>query len=254
MSGFTVPSDIYLIIDNSVLSMLGEFYCARQAGKIHHSKIFILLNKWYDDTFSLLQQFAADGEIHCSHCVAEEFKPAQPINKHFPRTKYADYQAFRRRVSGKLLKTAVSANIVGDIKRLPGYPKKRNPGDNDLTLVALGLLLSANGKAVYILSNDQDLLSFVSWIRTKHKICKTGNPKLLQGMMGLMFLETIHRSCRISTEDMRDLVNFSLKSHYNRTKLAGTRKGQSIFQQLLEINNSLIKSIEIKRAGQGSVV
>jgi hypothetical protein len=51
---------------------------------------------------------------------------------------------------------------------------------------------------------------------------------------------------------MRDLLHYALAQHYGRLELRGTQKGESIMYQLLQINENLMQSIEIKLAAKGA--
>jgi hypothetical protein len=108
------------------------------------------------------------------------------------------------------------------------------------------------GNPVYVLTNDQDLLSFISWLRSRPEARgRWPNVGVMQGLQSLTYLELIHRDCKIQTEQMEDLLNFYMVDHYNRAELAGTTKGNSILLQLLEARNSLTQSVRIKLAVAG---
>ncbi|MFC2046371.1 hypothetical protein ACFLTC_02480 [Chloroflexota bacterium] len=126
------------------------------------------------------------------------------------------------------------------MRRVPAAPRKlvgpSGLSDNDLSLVVLGLHLIDYGDPVYVLTNEQDLLSFIAWLRTRPEVRRRwGNLVAMQGLQSLHYLELIHRDCKIHTEQMQDMLSFFMFDHYNRTELAGTNKGNSIFMQLLQM-------------------
>ena len=242
----------YLIIDNSVLSMLSAYYCAKPAIRVPARQRIASLKQWLGEQISMMGQFTPDGFVHCTDCVIDEYKPAGILAGLPQQTHYDEYFALRKHIASCVSPAVSSAGHVNALHNLPGLPKKRCPGHNDLSLVVLGLQLAANGEPVYVISNDQDLLYFISWIRTKPEARKLwGNPLLLQGLLGLTYLDLIHRDCKIQTEIMKDILHFALADHYERTSLVGTPKGNSIMQQLLEVHSSFTDSVKIKALVEG---
>lgn len=73
------------------------------------------------------------------------------------------------------------------------------------------------------------------------------------GVHCLAYLESIHRSCQIQTEQMREMIKFATVEHYDRSDLAGTAKGRNIMQKLHEIEDNLLQSVQIKQQIQGEV-
>ena len=67
----------------------------------------------------------------------------------------------------------------------------------------------------------------------------------------MTYLEAVHRNCQIATEDMVDLLHFALVEHYQRTEIAGTNKGHSILQVLMDVDTSMVESVRIKLAFKG---
>ena len=137
------------------------------------------------------------------------------------------------------------------LRQLPKANKRlvsRNGlSDNDLSLIVLGLELIEQQHVVYVLSNDQDLLSFTTWVSKQTSARERwGNLEDLQALHGLTYLELVHRNCSISTSDMKDLIQYAMLAHYGRKELSGSQKGESIMRQLTEVYDSLSKSIEIK--------
>jgi hypothetical protein len=243
----------YLVIDNSVLSMLSAYYCAKRAIHLPAGQRIASLKQWLGEQISVLGQFTPDGFVHCTDCVIDEYKPAGILAGLPQQTHYDEYFALRKYITSCVKPSVSSMDHVNTLQNLPDLPKKRCPGNNDLSLAVLGLQLTTNGEPVYVISNDQDLLYFISWVRTKPEARKMwGNPLLLQGLLGLTYLDLIHRDCKIQTEIMKDILQFALADHYERASLAGTAKGNSIMRQLLEVHSSFTDSVKIKVLVEGA--
>ena len=247
----------HLVLDNCVLSMLAEYYCDRRVSRLPPEKRIPILKQCIAEPLNILRQFTPDGLLHCTSCVADEFKPAPVLNELPGRVQHQAYQGLKSYVCSLLHQTAVDPQAVKALRSLPAAPRKLvGPGglsDNDLSLVVLGSQLAGRGNPVYVLSNDQALLDFISWVRTQPSArSRWRNITLLQGLRSLMYLELIHRSCQIQTDYMEDLINFFMLDHYKRKDFGGD-KGVFIFQQLVEIRTSLTESVRIKLTTAGTV-
>jgi len=110
------------------------------------------------------------------------------------------------------------------------------------------LELTKTGSPVFILSNDQSLLDFITWVRIqKQHIQAPIVPNLIQGWRCLTYLELVHRSCNIPSDLMKELIEYELIAHYNRTEIAGSHKGNIIFQQLMQVHENFNQSVVIKK-------
>jgi hypothetical protein len=255
MSREGLSPEAYLVIDNSMLSTLTSYYCHGPGLKRPAATRISSLKIWISEQLEILTRFTPDGLLHCTDCVAEEFRPAPILADFVQRLPPAEYRGLQDHVCSILQKTAVDRGKCSYLRTLPGASKKLvGPGrlsDNDLSLVLLGAGLTALGEQVYILSQDQDLLEFVSWVRTKpDPRNQWHNLMFLQAYNSLHYLDLIHRACNITTDLMKDLLMFALLEHYGRQDLLGTQKGQCIMNQLLKVNRSLVESAMIKQAKQ----
>jgi hypothetical protein len=241
-----------LVVDNSLLVMLCEYYCARWAAKLGSAKLLPEMTTWIAALLGVLKCFAPDSSLHCTDCVASEFRPHAGRLSSVRGIQRSNCDALASHVRSHLSCAAADVQAVAALRTLATAPKKLVGPDglsnNDLSLVALALRLTGNGEAVYILSNDQDFLTFCSWVRTNREARSMGNPSLVQGFMGLTYLELIHRDCRIQTDQMRDLVHYAIGAHYARAEMVGTEKGTFIMRQLLGIDNAMQQSMQIKQA------
>jgi hypothetical protein len=50
------------------------------------------------------------------------------------------------------------------------------------------------------------------------------------------------------------MLQFCIVEHYHREELTGTKKGDSILMQLMQINTSLMESVKIKTAENGATL
>ncbi len=258
MSTSRIPLQAHLVVDNCVLVMFNEYFCECQATRLGAARLIPALTQWMADKLGILKQFTPDGLVHCTKCVADEFNPGAGRLSQVRGIGRPECRTLTNRVCSNLHQTSVDTRESAFLRGLPAAPRKLvGPGglsDNDLSLVVLGLHLTEHNGPVYVLTNDQDLLSFITWLRPKPEVRQRwGNARLLQGLQSLTYLELIHRDCRIQTEQMEGLINFYMIEHYNRKDLAGTVKGNSIFLQLINVRNSLTESVRIKLATGGAL-
>ncbi|MBK6431799.1 hypothetical protein [Candidatus Amarolinea dominans] len=162
-----------------------------------------------------------------------------------------DYRNLAADVRSRLNQSQIDFRYLSFLRELPTAPRKLiGPGgvsDPDLSLVALGLHLADQGESVYILSNDKDLVDFSTWARRAKAELRQrwANPSLLQGLQSLAYLEWVHQSCSIATDDMWQLLKYYMREHVAREDL-GKLKGEAIFQSLMDITTSLVESAQIK--------
>ena len=237
--------------------MLTTYYCNECALKLPTTRRMPSLKQWLSQQLEVMRGFTPDGQIHCTDCVADEFRPA-PVLAELPQNvQRSEYLSLKKHVCSLLFQVGVDASDITFLRQLPTAPRRlvgpSGLSNNDLSLVVLGIQLTAHANRVYLLTNDQDLLSFVSWLRAKPEVrARWGNMRLLQGLHGLAYLETIHRGCDITTDLMGSLIQFAIAEHYSRAELVGTQKGTSILHQLLQVNACLMQSVAIKLAAEGA--
>ena len=252
MPGTAEYLNAYLILDNCFLVMLTDCFCDRFAVRYVPNRVIYEAEQWIDNILEILKQFAIDGNLHCSDTVANEYYPHVGRLSTRPGIQRNDLNHLQTHVRNHLYQVSADIAKGANLRSLPAANRSLiGPGglsDNDLSLVQLGLDLSQNGSPVYILSNDQSLLDFISWVRVQRQQFQLPiNPSLLQGWRCLTYLELIHRSCSIPSDLMKELIEYALYDHYNRTEIAGSKKGNIIFQQLLQVHENFNQSIIIKQ-------
>lgn len=258
----SIEKPAYLIVDNSVLSMLTEWYCTERWYCVENrglSSVQILNNaqRWILDQLALLRTYSVDKLLHTTTYVSSEYRPKKGV---LGSRGLLDQQinAVADQVQRNFSLLRADLNSIRALRTLPGANKRlvdpqNGLSDPDLSLVHLGLDLTRFGQPVVLLSNDQDLLDFVTWIRTQKSLAIGSiNPSLLEGETGLGFLELIHRGCRISSEQMSQMINFIITDTVERMQQRpdGTQlnpqKAMKIYQKVAAINSLFAKAVEIK--------
>ncbi|MBK9092646.1 MAG: hypothetical protein IPM84_07670 [Anaerolineae bacterium] len=208
--------------------------------------------QWISNLLNILRELTPDKRIHCTDCVAAEYKPAASHLYSVLGRNENDYRNLAADVRSCLNQSQIDSRDLSFLRELPTAPRKLiGPGgvsDPDLSLVALGLHLADQGESVYILSNDKDLVDFSTWACKCAKAelrQRWANPSLLQGLQSLAYLEWVHQSCSIATDDMWQLLKYYMREHVAREDL-GKLKGEAIFQSLMDITTSLVESAQIK--------
>lgn len=248
-----LPLSASLIIDNCVLSLLCD-YCADRATGIGRNQMFPHMIEWLSGQLSNLRSFTPDGMIHSSIAVSDELggytgKLSEELNQ-----SHTDCQRFVDAIKDEINSVAVSDEDIAIIRGLPAFPvkyfSKNQLGDADISLAVLALKLAAGSDRVFILTNDQQLLRFMSWLKTKREARENwGDPRQVEGIHSLTYLENIHRHCTISTEEMEQILQYAFKAHYSKEILVATNKGSYILNSLLAVQSSLIESVKIKVSG-----
>lgn len=242
-----------LVSDNSLLVMLCDYFCERLSVRFSGARLVEETKARITDQLNILKQFAQKGYIHCTDSVAAEFKPHAGRLSSKSGITHSLCRTLERHVCGLLYCATISLNDINTLRSLPTAPRRlvgpNGLSDGDFSLVVLALQLAVNERPVYILTNDADLLRFVTWVRTRPQARTLwGDPSLIEGLHCLHYLELIHRDCRIKTDEMADLLKFATIEHYTRTELTGTDKGTWIMQRLLDIRDAMHQSMTEKLA------
>ncbi|MFH1635659.1 MAG: hypothetical protein ABIG63_16835 [Chloroflexota bacterium] len=258
----TLDEPAYIIIDNCVLSMLMEWYCTdlwycAENRRLSAQQKLEKAQEWLTTQLDLVRANAVDEFLHTTSHVSEEFQPekgtlgGKGLRTHQIRT-------IRNQIREQFQQFVPEDRYIQALRTLPNANKrlvhpKEGLSDPDLSLICLGLELTQYGKPVIILSNDQDLLDFAAWVRTKKSLFDAPiNTGLLESETGLGYMELIHRGCQITTEQMTLLINFMIKDTVNRMqkKDDGTQlnpqKAAKIYNKVTEINALFVQAVSIK--------
>jgi len=259
MPGSVEYLQAYLIVDNCFLVMLTDCFCNRFAARCHQNRLALEAEQWIDHILEIMRRFAIDGNLHCSTGVANEYIPhsGQMVNlRGIQRSDLNHVQAYIR---ASVNQTPIESTALQFFRTLPSAPRQligpSGLSDNDFSLVKLALDMTQAGSPVFILSNDQSLLDFITWVRIqKQQFQAPITPHLLQGWRCLTYLELVHRSCNIPSDLMKELIEYALIDHYNRKEIAGTQKGNVIFQQLMQVYGNFNQSVVIKNQAKVGVM
>jgi hypothetical protein len=217
-----ITEKTHLVMDNSVLSMLTEWYCRENRG-LSQTNLLDQTHKWLHEQIDLFQSYTVDGILHTSTAVSAEYKPwVDGCELRQRGNEIPKIQAMAKSVCGKFKTHEVDASHTTVLRTLPAINPKlaKNLSDPDLSLVHLGLNLSSSGQKVYILTNDQDLLTYVSWARTQKSLKKdTVSPNNLEGLSGITFMDLVHRGCKISSDQMMKMVGYVITDANERMQI-----------------------------------
>lgn len=252
----------YIILDNCVLSMLTEWYCAdrwdcTENRRLSSQRKLERAQQWLVEQFNLIRANTVDNLLHTTSHVSEEYQPEKGAlgKKGLP---VHHIIIMRNHIRGQFQLSTPEDRDIQALRSLSGANRRLvHPRDGlsdpDMSLIRLGLNLTQHRRPVVILSNDQDLLDFAAWVRTKKTLFSAPiNAGLLESKTGLGYLELIHRGCQITTAQMTLLINFMIKDTVNRMqkKDDGTqlnpRKAANIYNKVTEINTLFVQAVEIK--------
>lgn len=258
-----ITEKTHLVMDNSVLSMLTEWYSREHRG-LPHANLLDQTHKWLHEQIDLFQSYTVDGVLHTSTVVSAEYKPwVDGCELRQRGNEIPKIQAMAKSVCGKFKTHEVDTSHTTVLRTLPAVNPRlvQKLSDQDLSLVHLGLDLSSSGKKVYILTNDQDLLSYVSWARTQRSLKKEAvSPDKLEGLAGITFMDLIHRGCKISSDQMMKMVGYVITDTNERMlrndiMALGKEKGTRIITNATKMmSTTLLESIKLKLEKKGATV
>lgn len=260
-----VSLDSYIVMDNSVLSMLTDVACVCGSGGRSGTACLEAVTGWISEQLSTIRGLTPDASIHCTDLVAAEYKPEYGLFGARSGIQVVHCRELRSRISALLSKEGVDPVHISLLKGLTSgrreYSGKSGPKENDLSLIALGLNLTTHGKNVYILSNDDSLVAFLSNICKRSQEVQRRWPRLhlLDGFQGVTYLQSAHAECHLSNEQFWVILKFALAEHVKRmaesVETARTRsdrpylspqKAMSIYQKLERVMEAFNKSVEDK--------
>lgn len=250
-----IPLKAKLIVDNCVIVTLHEYYCEDQK-HLAPRDLPSMVSREVGGKLDLMKQYAPDQLLHTTDRVANEFRPGAGRLGQIVGVGDADLKAVQRVVGGRLHIQPANGEHLQAIRAVPKAPgalglNLRLLSDEDLSLAALAFSLSS-GTLTYVLTHDHDLLYFISWFRTRPEAHNFGeNPSNVRGVPGLLYIEAIHRSCGITTDEMEHIITFCYRQELKRKRLDGTSKGESIERTLDEVWESLSQSRRIKERQKG---
>lgn len=258
----TLTEKTYLVIDNCVLSMLTDCYCDGRRD-LSGSPLLRETQQWMLEQLRILSTFTVENLLHTTQSVSMEYQPQNGVLG-TRRVALQHINVLANQIRGQFGIIGVTPDKIQYLRVLPNAPKRlinqaSGLSDADLSLIHLGLYLTQHRHKVIILSNDQDLLQFSTWVRTQKTLQKDSiEPLLVEGMSCLAYLDLIHRSCQISTDQMSQFITYMIKDTgrrmaENNPMALNPQKGMRILEQIAAIHEAFSQSAQVKIQNQGAL-
>lgn len=123
MNGSLLPLEAYLVLDNSLLSMLTEFHCETRTKTLAPALIIPTLRKSIRSQFDILKKYTPDNCLYCSELVATEYKPWN--GKRLSQTRYIP-PLVKRKLAGQVTRDlsimAINPQDIESLRCLPDAP------------------------------------------------------------------------------------------------------------------------------------
>lgn len=260
MPDSSFPLDAYLVIDNNAIVGLSEFFC--DAHKILTFPDMIQAScQDVTNAFNALRRFALGSKVFTTKCVCDEFKP-----EHSSIAERWDYDGrhcenFKIHVKAEVEAVDINMKAIEKLRCMGNAPRKFGERlsrltDEDLSLVilALGIINEVNHR-VYILTDEEDLRSFISWMKPKPEaISICANTHLLEGLHSMIYMDSAHRQCAFTTIQIYEMFVHHQQQQLKRMVLAGTTKLEMIEITYEEIRQAIRESGQIKIQNMAGVI
>ncbi len=256
-----ITEKTHLVMDNCVLSMITEWYCSENRNLPCPTLLDRACN-WLHEQITLFQSFTVDGVLHTSTSVSAEYKPWHDSCWLRKRgIEIPKIQSMAGGICDRFTCHEIDKTDTDSLRMLPNVSPKlvKKLTDQDLSLVNVGLNLSSSGQSVYILTNDQDLLQYISWARAQKCLrSESVNPQLLEGLSGITFMDLVHRGCYISSDQMLKMIGYVISDANERMlrddpMALGKEKGTKILTDATRmLGSAFYESMKIKLQKQGA--
>ncbi len=247
------PLDAFLIIDNNAIVGLSEFFC-----DAHKRSPFpdMIQASCIDVTnaFAALRRFALGGKVFTTKCVCDEFKPERnPIITEFRDYDVRHCEKFKTHVKSEIEAVDINMKAIEKLRSMEKAPSKFGEGlsrlsDEDLSLVILALgIINKTTSRVYVLTDEEDLRSFISWMKPRpetKKVC--ANSHLLEGLHSMIYIDSAHRKCAFTTIQVYEMFVHHQQQQLKRMALAGTTKLEMVEITYEQIKQAIRESGQIK--------
>ncbi|MGE5221436.1 MAG: hypothetical protein ACM3PY_03305 [Omnitrophica WOR_2 bacterium] len=253
MPNMGYPLDAYLVIDNNAVVALCEFFCDAYKS-LPFEKMVQSACQEVTKVFDKLRKYALGNKIFTTGCVQQEFKPERGVISGYPGYIQKHCERLKAHVYHEIEVLEVNMSYIAKLRGMASTPKRFGSGlcrlsDQDLSLVLLALGITAKfNQRVYILTDEEDLRSFVSWMKFRSEI-KTicAYPQNIEALHSLIYLDSAHRNCTFPTDMIYKLFSYLLMGQAGRNMLFGTTKGEMITYTLRVIYDSIGASSEAKQ-------
>ncbi len=257
MPNSSYPLDAYLIIDNNAIANLCEFFCDSYKHQIFPDMVKNVCEE-LTTIFNGLRRFALDGKLFTTKNVQAEFKPE--------KGEIQDYQGFDRGccnqlktlIQNEVIALDINNNIIPKLRGMSHAPAKFGEGlsrisDPDLSLVVLAMgIAKENNQRVYILTDEEDLKIFISWMKNRPEaraLCPCCAK--VDGLHSMMYMDIAHRQCAFSTLQISTMMTYLAMRQMRRTMLHGSTKGEMISNTFQIIYEAFQESGRIKQQIMG---
>lgn len=262
MDDFGFPIEAYIIIDNCAISSLCTYYCETNKKLSIHD----MEKKVCEDLtviFNAIRRNAISHKIITSQLVQAEFKPEKG-NLPVPIVHLSHFcNILKSHIHNEIEVLEVTKKPIDRVRTITGFSPKFGVNlsrfsDSDLSLVilALGIIRKFNNLA-YILTQDQDLLKFISCFNSVPNIGNIyTNSHKLHGLHCLGYLNRVHQECILPTELIKDLYSEFALREMNRVLnpkpgspdiyLPGSSKGGMILDSFNRLRDAINESRKIK--------
>jgi hypothetical protein len=253
MPGTGYPLDAYLIIDNNAIVALCEFYCDMHK----HLPFPDMVNgvcQEISNVITALRHFALGEKIFTTKCVQAEFKPERGVIASYNGFDQAQCNGLKSHIHNEIEALDVNMGIIPTLRSMQHAPSKFGSNlsrlsDEDLSLVILALgIANHRNERVYILTDEEDLRSFISWMKSRPEVMKIcAHPRRVEGLHSMSYINSAHLQCSFSTEYIYRLFSYLSLNQMNRTMLQGTTKGGLISNTYQRVYEEISASGRIKQ-------
>ena len=253
MPGSGYPLEAYLIIDNNVIVALCEFYCDMHKHLPFPDMVNAVCQE-ISNVITALRRFALGENIFTTKCVQAEFKPEYGVISGYNGFDQNHCNGLKSHVGGEIEALDVNMGAISKLRSMEHAPSRFGDGlsrisNEDLSLVILALgIANKFDERVYILTDEEDLRSFVSWMRCRpeaKQIC--AHPYQVEGLHSMSYINSAHLQCSFSTEFIYRLFGYLSLNQLNRTMLRGTKKGELITTTYRKVYEEISASTAIKQ-------
>jgi len=261
MTDSSLPLDAYVVIDNNVIVGLAEYFTDTYKDLAFPETINVTCQE-ITTTFNKLRRFALDGKILTTQIIQDEFKPEN--NKSLNSRRDFNHKIcdqLKSHVKSEVEVCDIKTSAIEKLRSMTETPSKFGPklkalSDPDLSLVILALgIINQTGRRVYILADEEDLRSFISWMKPKSEaksICK--NTHLLESIHSMIYMDNAHRHCAFTTMEISSIFMHYQQKQLKRLALGGTTKMGMIEITYDEIRRLIYLSGQIKQKNLAGIL
>lgn len=253
MPNMGYPLDAYLVIDNNAVVGLCEFFCDTYKN-LPFEKMVQSACQDVTTVFDKLRKYALGNKIFTTGCVQEEFKPERSVISSYPGFIQKYCERLKAHIHHEIEAVEVNMAFIARLRGMANAPTRFGSGlcrlsDQDLSLVILSLGIAGKfNQRVYILTDEEDLRSFVSWMRSRPEVkIMCDCPQNIQALHSLIYLDSAHRHCSFPTDMIFQLFSFLMLGQSSRNLLFGTTKGEMITNTLRVIYDAINASKDAKQ-------